>query len=305
MRIAIFGIGGVGGVVGGLLAKNHPDTYFYVRGENLKAICQDGLQVQSTLYGDFTAHPKLASDKAADFGVMDAIFISCKGYNLKSACEAIAPMVGPQTIVIPLLNGVIVSDLMESLLPPCILADGAIWVFSWLERPGLVKQNAQVCRIAFGMKDGSRPARLEELAAILNKAGIKTALSENMLVDSWTKYAIMCGNSTVCCYYDGPTGKACKEPDHETVLRSVIGELIAVAGAKGIALPEDMADRWVSDFLKLPPETMTSLYRDLSNGKPASGTELDHVIGRMVELGRQTGVETPYHTAAYERFAVR
>ena len=303
MKIALFGIGGVGGFVGGALAKTHPDTYFYVRGENLNAIRRDGLTVQSVLLGDFTAHPKLASDQAADFGIMDAVLVSCKGYNLKAACEAIAPMLTPETVVIPLLNGLIVSDIMEPLLPPCILADGAIYVFSRLEKPGHIVQNAGLGSIVFGMKDGSRPARFGEITAILDRAGIKTTVSDNILTDSWAKYVAMCGNSVMCCYYDGPAGKVREAPDHEKALRAVIGELLAVAAARGVALSGDTADRWVGFFLKMPPDTVTSLYRDLANGKPAHETELDHIIGRMVELGRQTNVATPYHKAAYERFA--
>lgn len=303
MKIAVFGLGGVGGIVGGALAKDHPDTYFYVRGENLNAIRQNGLKVQSVLLGDFVAQPKLASDKAAELGIMDAIFVSCKGYNLKAACEAGAPMVGSQTVVIPLLNGVIVSDIMEPLLPPCILADGTIRVFSRLEKPGHIVQSAGLCSIVFGMKDGSSPSKFEEIAAILNKAGIKTTLSDNILLDSWGKYATMCSNSVVFYYYDGPAGKVREDPNHKKVLRAVISELIAVAAAKGVTLPEGMADRYVDEFSKLPPDTMTSLYRDLSSGKPVNETELHHVIGRMVEFGQQTGVATPYHKIAYERFA--
>jgi len=303
MKIAVFGIGGVGGFVGGTLAKDHTDTYFYVRGENLNAIRQNGLKVQSVLLGDFVAHPKLASDKATELGIMDAVFVSCKGYGLKAACEAIAPMLGPETVVIPLLNGVIVSDIMEPLLPPCILADGAIYVFSRLEKPGHIVQSAGLGSIVFGMKDKSRPPKLEEIAAILNKAGIKGILTDNILADSWIKYAMMCGNSVVLCCYNGSVGKVLEDPNHEKVLRAVIGELMAVAAAKGVTLPEDMADRYMDNFSKMPPETMTSLYRDLSRGKPANETELDHIIGRMVEFGQQTGVATPYHKIAYERFA--
>lgn len=303
MKIAVFGIGGVGGIVGGALAKNHPDTYFYVRGENLNAIRQNGLKVQSVLLGDFVAHPKLASDKATELGIMDVVIVACKGYNLKAACEAIAPMVGFQTVVIPLLNGVIVSDIMKPLLPLCILADGTIRVFSHLAKPGHIVQSAGLCSIVFGMKDGSRPARFEEIAAILNKAGVKTTLSDNILMDSWAKYATMCSNSVVFCYYDGPAGKVHEDPNHEKVLRAVIGDLIAVAAAKGVVLPEGMTDRYVDDFSKMPPDNMTSLYRDLSRGNPANETELHQIIGRMVEFGQQTGVATPYHKIAYERFA--
>ncbi|MDR3164076.1 MAG: 2-dehydropantoate 2-reductase [Synergistaceae bacterium] len=305
MKIAVFGIGGIGGIIGGVLAKSHADTYFYVRGKNLNAIRQNGLKVQSVLWGDFTAHPKLASDKAAELGVMDAIFVSCKGYGLKEACEAIIPMVEPETAVIPLLNGIVVSDIMEPLLPRCILADGTIHVFSHLEKPGYIVHSAGLCGIVFGMKDGNRPSKLEKIAVILSNAGIKTVLSDNILLDSWRKYIAMCSNSVAFCYYDGPAGKVREDPNHEKVLRAVIGEMIAVAAAKGIVLPETMADHHVEDFSKMPPDTISSLYRDLSGGKPANKTELDHIIGRMIEFGRQTGVETPYHKAAYERFALK
>ncbi len=303
MKIAVFGIGGVGGIVGGALAQNHRETYFYVRGENLEAIRRDGLRVQSVTLGDFTAHPKLASDDATRFGVMDAVLVSCKGHVLDAACRAIAPMVGPGTAVIPLLNGVVVSDVMEPLLPPCILADGTIRVFSRLEKPGRIVHSAGPCGIVCGMKDGGRPSRLEAVADLLSRTGVPTTLSDDILVESWAKYAIMCGNSVVFCRYGGPAGKVREDPDHETALRAVVGELVAVAAAKGVALPADTADRYVDQFAKLPPDTVTSLYRDLSSGKPAERTERDHIIGRMLEFGRQTSVATPYHKAAYDRFA--
>jgi 2-dehydropantoate 2-reductase len=84
-----------------------------------------------------------------------------------------------------------------------------------------------------------------------------------------------------------------------------MGELVAVAAAKGVMLPADTAEKAAAVFSKMEPDAMSSLYRDLSSGKPVNQTELDHIIGRMVEMGRQTGVPTPYHTIAYERFASR
>jgi len=305
MKIAVFGIGGVGGFVGGALAKSHAETWFFARGENLEAIRAQGLKVQSSVLGNFVARPKGASDKGEEIGIMDAVIVCCKGYSLKSACGAISPVVGPETAVIPLLNGVIVSDIMEPMLPPCVLADGTIRVFSRLERPGHIIQSMEMCSIAFGMKDGSRPARLDELASVLNTAGIRTAVSENILVDSWSKYALMCGNSVMFCYYDGPAGTVREDPQYESVLRAVTGELVAVAAAKGVTLPADTAEKAAAVLSGMQPDAMSSLYRDLSSGKPADETELDHIIGRMVEMGRQTGVPTPYHTIAYERFASR
>lgn len=303
MKIAVAGIGGVGGVVGGALARTHEDTYFYVRGENLNAICQDGLNVRSVLLGDFIARPKLASDNANDFGVMDAVIVSCKGYSLNTLCKSISPMVGPETVVIPLLNGVIVSDIMKSMLPPCILTDGTVKVFSRLEKPGHIIQSFGKCNIVFGMKDGSCPQIFNNIAEILNNAEILTTLSDNILLDSWKKYSLMCGNSVVFCYYDGPAGKVRKDPNHTKVLRAVVEELVAVAKARGVALPKDTADKYVGQFPSFPDDTTTSLYRDLASGKNIRHTELDHIIGRMVELGCQANVPTPYHKIAYEKFA--
>ena len=130
MKIAVLGIGGVGGIIGGVLARKEEETYFIARGKTLEAIRRGGLHVESALFGDFTVRPRKIAKTADDFGVMDAVIISCKGYSLKDACRIISTMVGSDTLVVPLLNGVGVSDMMKPLLPPCILADGVIYVFS-------------------------------------------------------------------------------------------------------------------------------------------------------------------------------
>ena len=303
MKIAVSGIGGVGGLLGGALARVHPETYFLARGENLNAIREHGLSVQSAMLGDFTVRPKLASDDAAELGVMDAVIVACKGYHLESVCRAIAPMLGPDTAVIPLLNGVLVSGMMEPLLPPCQLSDGVIYIFSHLDGPGRVAHTSSFCRVILGMKDGSRPSALESLAGLLSEAGVEARVSENILVDSWRKYIRVCSMGVMCCYYDGPAGKAREDPDYKTVLRGSVGSMIAVAAAKGVRLPEELAGQVVEAFEKMPPDEVTSLYRDLRSGKPVEQTELHHLIGWMVEMGRELGVPTPYHEAAYRRFA--
>lgn len=136
MKIAVVGLGGVGGFVGGALAKVEPKTCFLARGENLAAILKDGLTVESDrgplLCGAGAGHRRRTANRRGrrrDFG-------GPKGYDLEQSCRQIAPMVGPATVVLPLLNGVTVSQVMEPLLPPCILADGCINVFSHLAQPG-------------------------------------------------------------------------------------------------------------------------------------------------------------------------
>lgn len=302
MKVGVFGIGGIGGFVGGALARIHGETYFCARGENLEAIRRGGLRVDSVKLGRFTARPAALSDDAAALGVMDALIVACKGYDLEASCAAMSPMVGAQTLVIPLLNGVVVSEQMEPFLPPCLLADGTIRVFSHLEAPGAVVQTAGQCSVVVGMKDGSRPAALDAAAELLNRAGIETKVTDHIVRASWNKYVTMGSNSCVFCWYDGPAGKVLADPDHKKVIRAVIDEMTAVAAAQGVELPASLPDKLIDAFEKMPADTVTSLYRDLRAGKNPARTELDHIIGRMVQLGRETGVPVPYHEAAYEKW---
>lgn len=302
MKVGVFGIGGVGGFVGGALARVHGETYFCARGENLETIRRGGLRVESVQLGNFTAVPAEISERAADLGVMDVLVVACKGYELEASCAAMRPMVGARTLVVPLLNGVVVSEQMEPLLPPCLLADGTIRVFSHLEAPGVVVQTAGQCSVVLGMKDGSRPAAFDAAAELLNRSGVETKVTDRIVRASWNKYVTMGSNSCVFCWYDGPAGKVLADPDHEKVIRAVIGEMTAVAAAKGVDLPASLPDKLVDAFEKMPADTVTSLYRDLSAGKDPARTELDHIIGRMVRLGRETGVPVPYHEAAYEKW---
>jgi len=301
MKIAVFGIGGVGGIIGGLLARNNNDVYFYARGDNLRAILENGLAVESALLGNFTVRPKLVTDNAEEIGIVDVLFITSKGYNLEEVCKAAAPMVGENTLVISLLNGVVVSELLEPLLPACKIADGCIYIFCNLEKPGHIFHQIGG-RTVIGMNDGSHEPLLDEVAALLTKLGLQTSVSENMRFESWKKYVVMCANSAIFCWFDASAGGVMKNKDHEEVFRALLSEIISVAAAKGTQLPEETIDNCVKTFSGLHPDTVSSLYRDLRAGKAPEQTELYHIIGRMVALGEETGVPTPYHTSIFERW---
>ena len=303
MKTAVFGAGGVGALVGGALARVNDDTYLICRGEKLRTIRERGLEIDSAKLGNFTVKPKLATADPGEIGVADLVIMSCKGYDLKECCAAARPLIGEHTVVIPLLNGVIVSDIMEEYLPRCVLADGCIYVFSSHQPPGRVTQPPGPCRITFGMKDGSRPPVLDEIAALLTGAGIPSEVSGDILLDSWSKYTFMCGNTVILAHYDEAAGGVVKNAGHEKVLRDIWGELVSVAAARGVTLAGDVVDRYVEAFLKMPPDGVTSLYRDLRDGKSADQTELYHVVGRLVELGEAAGVPTPYHRAVYEKYS--
>lgn len=300
MKILIFGIGGIGGFVGGALARVADSIYFYSRGENGRTIGEKGIQVDSALLGSFTAHPVKVSHEAGEMGPMDLVFLSCKGNGLKEACRELAPMVTKDTVVVPLLNGVLVSELMEPLLPACHVADGTIRVFSHREGPGHVVQTAGSGKIVMGMKDGKNPPALYEAADLLQKAGIPAEVTGDIRLDSWEKYALMGSNSAVFCYFDGPAGKVRQQKDYLSILHEAVGEVMAVAKAKGVSFPVEYEENYIRIFRSLPDDTVTSLYRDLSGGKKAEDTEAAMILGRMVDMGKETGVEVPVFRRAWE-----
>lgn len=300
MKILIFGIGGIGGFVGGALARVSDSIYFYSRGENGKTIREKGMTVDSALLGSFISHPAKVSHEAEELGPMDLVFLSCKGNSLEEACRELAPVVTKDTVVVPLLNGVLLSEVMEPLLPPCHVADGTIRVFSHREGPGHVVQTAGSGKIVMGMKDGKNLSALYEAASLLQKAGIPAEVTDDIRLDSWEKYALMGSNSAVFCYFDGPAGKVKGQKDYMAVLHEAVREVMAVASAKGVTFPETYEEEYVQKFLSFPEDTVTSLYRDLSGGKRAEDTETSMILGRMVEMGKETGVEVPVFHRAFQ-----
>lgn len=300
MRILIFGIGGIGGFAGGALAGIGSDVYFYVRGKNREAIEKEGLHVTSELLGDFTVHPKGMGQDGKALGKMDVILLACKGNGLAEACHDMAPMVATHTVVVPLLNGVLVSDLMEPLLPPCFIADGTIRVFSHLEKPGHVVQTAGSGQVVMGMKDGRDLPLLHELAALLQKSGIPAKVTDHIRLDSWEKYALMAANSALFCLFDGPAGKVRRQKNYRQVVAETVGEVIAMAKVQGVIIPPAYKEDYLRLFDSLPDDTVTSLYRDLKGGKKVEDTETEMILGRMVDFGKEAGLSVPCFEKAYE-----
>ncbi|MBQ2697519.1 MAG: 2-dehydropantoate 2-reductase [Clostridia bacterium] len=303
MKIAVVGIGGVGGLIGGALARVLPQTIFIARGEHLKVIREEGLTVRSGLLGEFTVVPALVTDRAEEAGVVDAVILATKGYDLEEACRQIAPMIGEQTLVVPLLNGVMVSQLMRPLLPPCVLADGCMSCFSYIERPGVIAHPSTLATLTLGMAEGEPHPALIHLTMLLESVGFKASVTKEIRQASWQKYVLMCGVSTAYAWFDQPAGPIREDPEKLDFLRRCHQEIIDTASGHGVALPEDLIDRCMQSFLAQPPEATSSLYRDLRDGKPR--TELCPVIARMCELGAEVGVPTPCHQAVVDKYRDR
>ncbi|MCF0155602.1 MAG: 2-dehydropantoate 2-reductase, partial [Veillonella sp.] len=302
MKVLIFGLGGIGGLVGGALADMYDNIYFYARGASKEAIQAKGLRLDSVKLGNKVVHPQAVSDNAQELGLMDVIFLCTKGDKLAEVAQEIQPMMGPDTVLIPLLNGVLVSDQLRPHLSQGILADGLIRTFSHIESPGHIVQDGGPCDIRFGLQGGQNPESFQAIADRLTKAGIETKVSDHIELDSWKKLAITGTMSALLCYYDGNVGYVREQVGDGTTIDDAYHELQAVAAAAGVNISDDYIDTLINNFKTCDPETITSLYRDLKVGKAPQDTELDLMVGYVVKKGEALSLPTPIFTKAFQSF---
>jgi 2-dehydropantoate 2-reductase len=295
MRIAVVGAGGVGGGFGAALAKAGADVTFIARGAHLAAMKSGGLKVQGGR-GETHLVPTKATDNPAGIGPVDIVLFCVKLWDVESAGEAIKPLVGPNTAVIPLQNGI---DAAERLIP--ILGAGAVMggvaqISASITAPGVIQQVGTFMRMIFGELDGKRSKRGEDFLALCQKAGFDVTLSEQILTDLWMKFILLACNASITAATRQPLGKLRDDPDLRPVMIAAFRETIDVGKATGVALPTDALEK-ILDFIgHAPPAMKASMALDLERG---NRLELPWLGGKVVELGRKLNVATPTHGVMY------
>ena len=300
MKIAILGLGGVGGTVAGALKDAEQDLVCIVRGKTKEAVEKNGFLLDSELLGMRRVHPALISDDPAEIGVVDILILCCKGYSLEEACERYASVVGEETIVVPLLNGVTASrEVSRCLHGKGQIAEGYIYCYSFIAEPGIVTNRSDLLSMGFGFADGRKSEKLDALKLLLQKGGMPFADEGDVLTEIWKKYLMMCGNSAAFLYYDGDAGCIQQNAERMAFLERIYKELYSLGLACGAKLPEAIIEAYLERFRSFPVETTSSLYRDVRDGNPQ--TELDAVIGGGCRLAEEKGIVVPCLKEAYEK----
>lgn len=295
MRIAVVGAGGVGGAFGAALAKAGADVTFIARGAHLAAMKRDGLKVQS-LRGDTHLAPTQATDNPAEIGVVDIVLFCVKLWDVESAGEAIKPLVGPDTAVIPLQNGIDAAERLLPILGPKAVMGGVAQISASIVAPGVIRQVGTFMRMVFGELDGSRSKRAEEFLALCQKAGFDATLSEQILTELWMKFILLATNAGITAATRQPIGRLREDSDIRPLMIAAFREVYDVGKARGIALPADAVEKTLAFMDHAPPAMKASMALDLERG---NRLELPWLNGKVVELGRELGVTTPAHSMMY------
>jgi 2-dehydropantoate 2-reductase len=298
MRIAIVGAGGLGGLYGGLLGRGGLDVTFIARGRSLAALREHGLSVKLFSGEEFriSAH---ATDDPREVGPVDLIWFCVKTYDLEAAARQALPMVGRQTMALPIQNGVDAPDRLAMVLGREHVLGGVGRAGATLVAPGRVEQKSAVTAVAFGELNGGSSARTSELLDTLKGTGLDSIVSADIQVDLWDKFVQVSAGFGVDCLVRTPESTYLGYPETAELFRGLLQEVFDVGRAHGVNLPEGTVESVYSRVLELfrrNPTFHGSMYYDMLAGRPL---ELDAVSGTVVRLGRAYGVATPLTFAVY------
>lgn len=296
MRIAVFGTGGVGGYFGGRLAQAGEEVIFIARGEHLRAMREHGLRVDS-IKGDFVLQPVQATDNPAEVGPVDAILVGVKAWDVPQAAQLMRPMVGPETFVVPLENGVEAPDQLAEALGREHVLGGLCKIISAIVAPGHIRHAGIDPYIAFGELDGRKSERAERLRQAFARAiGVTAEIPDDIQVAMWEKFVFIAAISGVGAVTRAPAGVIRSLPETRQMLEQAMREILAVARARGVALSDEVVSQTMAFIDAMPAGGTASMQRDIIAGRPS---ELDYQNGTVARLGRELGVPTPVNAFIY------
>jgi 2-dehydropantoate 2-reductase len=295
MRIAIFGAGGAGGYFGAQLARAGEEVIFIARKEHLQAIRTYGLRVE-TSKGKIVIQPAQASDNPVQVGVVDAVILGVKAWQVTEAARIMKPMIGPETFVVPLQNGVEASSQLAVILGAKHVLGGLCGTMSWIVGPGHIRSIGEVHFIKFGELDKRPSERTEQLRKAFERAGVKVEVPSDIHVALWEKFLFVVSFGGVGAVTRAPIGVIRTLTETRRLLEQCMHEIFEVARARQIALSDGIVEKTMMFLDSLAPSGTTSLQRDIADGKPS---ELDAWNGAVVRLGQEVGITTPLHSFIY------
>ena len=295
MRIAVFGAGGVGGYFGGRLAQAGEDVVFIARGDHLKAMLTHGLRVDSAK-GDFVLKPVKATDDPVQAGIVDVILVGVKAWQVTNAAEAMRPMIGPETFVLPLQNGLEAPTQLAAVLGDQHVLGGLCGLSTFIVGPGHIRHAGAEPFVRFGELDNRPSDRVKRLQKVFEQAGVIAKIPQDIQVALWMKFLFITTWGGVGAVTRTPLGVWRSLPETRQMAESALQEITIVAQARDIALPENAIPMTMNIYDSLPPDITSSMQRDIAEGRPS---ELDAQIGAVVRFGKEANVATPLHCLIY------
>ena len=298
MRLLVVGAGATGGYFGGRLVQAGRDVTFLVRPARAAQLAR-GLRIVSP-YGDVTVVPRLvmAGEISAPF---DAVLVTVKAYSLEQAMADFAPAVGPDSVIVPVLNGMRHMDLLAARFGKKAVVGGLCKVASTIDEEGRIAHLARFQDLVYGEMDGSLSPRMRALDAFLQGALFDARLSPRIEAEMWEKWVMMAALAGVNCLMRGSVGEITAAAGGAAFAQAFLDEVTAAVTACGHR-PSDEAVAFLRSLLTARDSSLVaSMYRDMQKGNPI---EADQIIGDLLTRAKAAGVSTPLMAAAYAALSV-
>ncbi len=300
MRILVVGAGATGGYFGGRLAEAGRDVTFLVRPARAEQLRQNGLQLVSPSHGDVTLQPQLVT-AGQIAGPYDLVMLTVKAYALEAALADIAPAVGPETMIFPLLNGMRHLDVLAERFGPKPVLGGVCMVATTVDKDGRIVQLSGFQELVYGERDGTASARVAALDAVIPGAGFKAGSSPKIMQAMWEKWVFLASLGATTCLMRGTVGEIEAQPGGTDVALVILAEATEIATAAGYRPSDAHLERSRTSLTTKGAPTASSMYRDMQQG---GNVEVDQILGDLVARGKTLGVATPLLNAAFVHLRV-
>lgn len=296
MKIVIFGSGGVGGYFGGRLAQHGQDVTFIARGAHLDAIRENGLRVDS-VDGDFIIRPAKAADDPASIGKADLILLAVKAWQLDDAVQKIKPLIGENTLILPLMNGIEHMEKLLSAFGKKHVLGGLSRISTFIEAPGHIRHVGIAPYIAFGEWDHTKSGRVQNLVEMFKSIpGITAENPPDIQIAMWEKFIFISATSGVGAYTRLPIGEIRANAETRSMLQNALEETAAVAHARGVGIAGNFVEATMQRIETIAPHVIPSMQKDMMEGRPS---ELNEQTGAVIRMGKTFNIPTPTHEKIY------
>ena len=295
MRVTVFGAGGVGGYLAARLgAADNCELSVVARGAHLDAIRAEGLYL-SSIDGDAHARVRAEDDPAA-IGPVDVVLFTVKTQHAEAAAESLRPLLGHDTVVVTLQNGIDAPGIVSRVVPAERVLPGTVYGFLEIESPGRIRHGGVPARFIFGEADGRDTGRAKPVGDVLTGAGIACMVPPVIEVEVWRKFVLIAAVAGATAAARAPLADLWADPATAAVVEALATEAAAVGRASGVDLPEDLAPVILRSLRGFAPGVTSSLHRDMDAGRPS---ELESIGGAIVRLAAQHGVDVPVTRTVY------
>ncbi|RDJ23176.1 2-dehydropantoate 2-reductase [Bosea caraganae] len=299
MRLLVVGAGSTGGYFGGRLAAAGRDVTFLVRARRAAQLKAEGLQIVSP-HGDLTLQPKIVTAESID-GTYDAILLSVKAFSLAAALDDLAPAVGADTVIVPVLNGMKHVDLLQARFGKQAIAGGVCKIAATIDAQDRVVQLAPFHDLAYGELSGASSERMAALDVFMQGAGFDARLSPTIQREMWEKWIFLSSLGAITCLMRGTIGETEAAPGGLAFANALFEEVVAIVRAVGTPPGEGFLTTIRGQLTAKGSPLTSSMYRDLQKG---GAIEAEQIIGDLLARGERAGIAAPLLNATYANLSI-